>query len=120
MNLNTARKGLLILFVFGAHLGGAQNDTISRLKLVFAGDIMGHGPQITAATVEKDKVFDYTPCFQFVEPILKDADLAIGNLELTLPGKPPYTGYPTFRSPDDLALALRSAGFNFLVTSNNH
>lgn len=120
MNLNTARKGLLILFVLGARLAGAQSDTISRMKLVFAGDIMGHGPQITAATVEKDKVFDYTPCFQFVEPILKDADLAIGNLELTLPGKPPYTGYPTFRSPDDLALALRAAGFNLLVTSNNH
>jgi poly-gamma-glutamate synthesis protein (capsule biosynthesis protein) len=46
--------------------------------------------------------------------------LAIANLEVTLPGKSPYKGYPQFRSPDDLALALRYAGFNFLVTANNH
>ncbi len=120
MNHWVARKIIWTFLAFGPCLATGQNDSISQLKLVFAGDIMGHGPQIAAATVEKDSVFDYSPCFQFVEPILKNADLAIGNLELTLPGKPPYTGYPTFRSPDDLALALRSAGFNFLVTSNNH
>jgi poly-gamma-glutamate synthesis protein (capsule biosynthesis protein) len=51
---------------------------------------------------------------------LEQADLAIGNLELTLPGKPPYTGYPTFKSPDELPLALRAAGFDLLVTANNH
>lgn len=81
---------------------------------------MGHGPQITAATLEKDKTFDYTPCFQFVAPILQEADLAIANLEVTLPGKPPYTGYPTFRSPKELAGALYTAGFDMLVTANNH
>jgi len=39
---------------------------------------------------------------------------------LTLPGKPPYRGYPQFRSPDELAYALRVSGFDLLVTSNNH
>ncbi|HRJ13850.1 MAG TPA: CapA family protein [Saprospiraceae bacterium] len=98
----------------------AQSDNVRRLKLIFAGDIMGHETQIRAAEVEKDKLYDYTPCFEYVAPILKQADLAIGNLELTLPGKPPYTGYPMFKSPEELALALRHAGFDLLVTSNNH
>ncbi len=98
----------------------SAQENLSKLKLIFVGDIMGHSTQIGSAAIEKDKLYDYTPCFQFVSPILEQYDLAIGNLELTLPGKPPYTGYPTFRSPDDLALALRSAGFDLLVTSNNH
>lgn len=106
----------LFLF-FVLHLASAQTDT---LRLLFAGDIMGHAPQIQSAERVKNKSYDYTPCFQYVKPIIQQADLAIGNLELTLPGKPPYTGYPMFRSPDELASALKEAGFDILVTSNNH
>jgi poly-gamma-glutamate synthesis protein (capsule biosynthesis protein) len=93
----------------------SQTDT---LRLVFAGDIMGHAPQIASAKVGAQ--YDYAPCFKYVKPILERADIAIGNLELTLPGKPPYTGYPMFRSPDALADALKNAGFDLLVTANNH
>ncbi len=95
----------------------AQTDT---LRLVFTGDIMGHSPQIASAQVANTRDFDYKPCFQYIKPILQQADLAIGNLELTLPGKPPYTGYPMFRSPDALAVALKDAGLDILVTANNH
>jgi len=95
---------------------GAQTDT---LRLIFAGDIMGHAPQIKSAETSPGQ-YDYRPCFRYVKPILEQADLAIGNLELTLPGKGPYTGYPMFRSPDALATALRDAGFDILVTANNH
>lgn len=94
----------------------SQTDT---LRLLFAGDIMGHSPQIQSAAIGKGE-YDYTPCFRYVKPIIEQADLAIGNLELTLPGKPPYTGYPMFRSPDALAQALKEAGFDILVTANNH
>lgn len=101
-------------------LSWSQNDSIHTLKLLFVGDIMGHDSQIRSAELEKNKLYDYSPCFEYIAPILKQADLTIGNLELTLSGKPPYTGYPLFKSPDDLALALRHAGFNFLFTANNH
>jgi poly-gamma-glutamate synthesis protein (capsule biosynthesis protein) len=94
-----------------------QTDT---LRLIFAGDIMGHAPQIKSAEKVAGKKYDYTPCFKYVKPLLERADLAIGNLELTLPGKPPYNGYPMFRSPDALAEALKDAGFDILVTANNH
>ncbi len=121
MRLPKLLLGLHFAFFSGVFALCAQRtDSTVRLKLLFAGDIMGHGPQIAAATLEKDKLFDYTPCFQYIAPLLQEADLAVGNLELTLPGKPPYTGYPTFRSPDGLALALRRAGFDLLVTANNH
>lgn len=115
----TAKIPVLFLFftVFSANGILAQTDT---LRLLFTGDIMGHAPQIASAQVVKNSRYDYTPCFRYVKPILEQADLAIGNLELTLPGKPPYTGYPMFRSPDDLARALKEAGFDILVTANNH
>lgn len=98
----------------------AQNDEFYHVKLLFTGDIMGHEPQIRSAEIKRNELYDYTPCFKYIKPLLQSADLAIGNLELTLPGKPPYTGYPTFKSPDELALALKDAGFDILVTANNH
>lgn len=116
---------ILISFLIFSHIispwSYAQDTSNTQtLKMVFVGDIMGHGSQISAAEEVKDSLYDYSPCFEYIAPILQEADLAIGNLELTLPGKGPYTGYPRFRSPDDLALALRHAGFDLLVTANNH
>lgn len=111
---------LIAVFLAFATPIWSQPADIHTLKLLFVGDIMGHDSQIAAAEVEKNELYDYAPCFEYVAPILKEADLAIGNLELTFPGKPPYKGYPMFRSPDDLALDLRYAGFDFLLTANNH
>lgn len=98
----------------------AQEDSLQRFKLLFVGDIMQHKPQIKSAEIIPNQAYDYESCFKYVSPIIEQADLAIGNLEVTLPGKPPYQGYPQFRSPDDLAKGLRFAGFDMMVTSNNH
>jgi poly-gamma-glutamate capsule biosynthesis protein CapA/YwtB (metallophosphatase superfamily) len=45
--------------------------------------------------------------------------LAIVNLEVPLAGKP-YSGYPQFSSPDELASNLKETGFDVLVNANNH
>lgn len=96
----------------------SQNTQV--LDLLFVGDVMGHDGQIESAKVVGGDFYDYSPCFEYLKPIIKEADFAVANLEVTLPGKPPYKGYPRFRSPDELALALRHAGFDMLVTANNH
>lgn len=108
---------LSLCCLLSVSLLSAQTDT---LRLLFTGDIMGHAPQIKSAEVVPGKKWDYTPCFKYIKPLIEQADLAIGNLELTLPGKPPYTGYPMFRSPDALGAALKETGFDLLVTANNH
>jgi len=47
--------------------------------------------------------------------------LLIGNLETVLAGDTKnYSGYPYFNSPNQLAEALKFAGFDFLTTANNH
>lgn len=40
-------------------------------------------------------------------------------METTYSG-PPYTGYPSFSSPDDLAISTKKAGVNVFLTANNH
>ncbi len=113
----TIRKCGIMLSLSICSLANAQDTT--RLSLLFAGDIMGHDSQIASAYDATTKTYDYTSCYQFVKPYLASADIAIGNLELTLAG-PPYKGYPAFSSPDQLLLTLKEAGFDVLVTANNH
>ena len=117
VNNNTLRATCLLTagLCFTLFLSAQQ----SQLKLVFTGDIMGHDTQIASALATGDEGYDYKPCFFYIEPYLNSADLVIGNLEVTLAG-PPYKGYPQFSSPDELADALKWAGFDILVTANNH
>ncbi|NJN32871.1 MAG: CapA family protein [Saprospiraceae bacterium] len=95
------------------------DSTAETLRLMFVGDIMSQSQQIASA-VQSGGSHNYTPCFRYIRPILEQADLAFGNLECTLRSEPPFTGYPNFRSPDQLGEALRWAGFDVLVTANNH
>jgi poly-gamma-glutamate synthesis protein (capsule biosynthesis protein) len=97
--------------------GELQRDSV--LTLLFTGDIMGHDGQIASAYDDSTKTWSYESVFSFIAPLISDADIAIGNLEVTL-GGPPYKGYPQFSSPDALAVACRNAGFDILVTANNH
>ena len=113
------RSRLPALFLTLIFLGFTLQAQESKLKLVFTGDIMGHDTQIASALATGDPGYDYKPCFQYLRPYLQEADLVIGNLEVTFAG-PPYKGYPAFSSPDELADALKWAGFDILVNANNH
>jgi poly-gamma-glutamate capsule biosynthesis protein CapA/YwtB (metallophosphatase superfamily) len=108
---------LAFLIFFGISGINAQSPKI--LKLVFAGDIMGHDTQIESALKQGGDHYDYSSCFEHIQPYISAADIAIGNLEVTLAG-PPYKGYPAFSSPDALALEIKEAGFDLLVNANNH
>lgn len=108
------KAGLFILFSFFFYAAVAQ-----RATLIFGGDVMGHMPQINAAYDSETKTYNYNSCFEYITPIVKAADFAVFNLEVTLAG-PPYAGYPEFSSPDALAEALKNMGVHCLVTANNH
>ncbi len=113
-------KRLLILSLFFWPICILANDSTKVvLELSFVGDIMQHGPQIKSAYNPVDDNYDYLPCFRTIAPSFRQADLVFANLELTLAGKP-FSGYPTFSAPDELALALKKSGIDVLVTANNH
>jgi poly-gamma-glutamate capsule biosynthesis protein CapA/YwtB (metallophosphatase superfamily) len=90
-----------------------------KLSLLFIGDVMGHDEQIWSAENRETHLYNYDDVFRFIKPVIEDADIAIANFEVTLAG-PPYTGYPQFSSPADLAAACKNAGIDYLVTANNH
>lgn len=96
-----------------------QSEENQEISLLFVGDIMGHSPQINSAYDADTKQYNYLPVFEKISPIIKENDFCIGNLEVTLAGKP-FTGYPTFSSPDELASACKESGINIMVTANNH
>lgn len=113
------RSTIGCLLVVCAMSASAQAQDTTRLSLLFIGDVMQHDTQIAAAYQPASGTYDYQACFADVAPIFESADLAIGNLELTL-GGPPYKGYPNFSAPDEIARTLQSSGIDVLVTANNH
>ena len=97
-----------------------KGDSISTATITIVGDLMCHSVQINYAYVEKDR-FDFNGVFSEVKEHLSSADFTIGNLETVLAGKEKgYSGYPFFNAPDDFLEAIYGAGFDLLVTANNH
>lgn len=132
-NLTTV-IALAVLVVGASSFAGAccakpaakQQNTVAKdtvpeehqLNLLIAGDLMQHGPQIKAA-LQPDGSYNYDECFARVKPEIEKCDVAIANFEVTLGGKP-YSGYPRFSAPDDYLQAVKDAGFDILLTANNH
>lgn len=89
-----------------------------KATIVFAGDAMQHQRQIEAAH-RPDGSYRYDTYFTSVKPYIADADLAVVNLEAPL-GGPPYRGYPMFSAHDNYLKAIKDAGFDLVLTANNH
>lgn len=96
------------------------HDSITEITINLVGDLMCHSPQTNNAKLSNGE-YDFKPSFEYIKSYLQNADITIGNLETTFAGTAmPYAGYPAFNSPDAYCEALKDAGFDFLVTSNNH
>ena len=113
---------IIIPFLFCSFLQNSipqektENETVT---LLFSGDIMGHSPQFKTAYNSETNSFNYDICFEHVKKIIKSVDFAVANLEVPIAGKP-YSGYPRFSSPDALLDGLKNAGYDILLTANNH
>jgi poly-gamma-glutamate capsule biosynthesis protein CapA/YwtB (metallophosphatase superfamily) len=98
-----------------------ESCLIDCVTIAAIGDIMVHGAQLKSAWDDGNQSYDFESVFAQVKDLLSAADLTIGNLETTLPGREElYSGYPQFGAPDALAAALKGAGVDILNTANNH
>ena len=88
------------------------------LTIRFLGDVMMHSSQI-ANTRREGSEYDFSSFFSLIENDIRDADIAVANMEFTLAGEP-YTGYPCFSAPDTLASYLADCGFDVFLAANNH
>ncbi|MDE5677288.1 CapA family protein [Phocaeicola sp.] len=107
-------KPIVTLCLLWLCLSSSAQDHIS---LLFVGDLMQHQAQIDAA--RQGDGYCYDDCFRHVRAEISKADIAVGNLEVTLGGAP-YHGYPVFSAPDEYLFAIKEAGFDVLLTANNH
>lgn len=108
------------------------SERIQNVQLSVVGDIMFHNTQLTRAYQTESQSFDFSGIFEYIAPYLQEADLTIGNLETTLHGPYGnenqlnedniygYSGYPRFNTPDSVLKTIKEAGFDFLLTANNH
>ncbi len=90
---------------------------------VFAvGDVMVHSPQLKAQYDSSTGTYNFDNNFKHVKKYIEKADYSLANLETTLAGNDvyAYSSYPLFNSPDELADALKNAGFDLISTINNH
>lgn len=91
---------------------------VDQAEIVFAGDAMQHQAQIDAAK-RSDGTYDYSGCFKEVAPLIETADYAVVNLETPVGGSN-FSGYPCFNAPASYVRALKDAGFDLMLTANNH
>ncbi|WP_086778283.1 CapA family protein [Streptomyces griseus] len=102
--------------------GGQDADGPRPFTLLAAGDVLPHSSVIDQAAADADGAgYDFAPMLAGVAPVVSGADLAFCHME-TVYGKEggPYTGYPSFKSPPEVAAALRTTGFDSCSTASNH
>jgi len=96
----------------------------SGANIVVTGDIMCLASQLSAAKVSGGWDFHYV--FSMIQPILQNADFAIGNLETPVAGAEKgvtaynQAGNPILNAPEEFVDAVADAGFDMVVTANNH
>ena len=95
-----------------------KEDSVATI--VACGDTLCHMPVNKDAYNSETKEYDFSSIFKYIADKFKDKTVAVGNLETTLTGKQPYTGYPMFNSPEHLATDLKELGFDIMTTANNH
>lgn len=91
------------------------------INIVGIGDTLCHSQNFKDAYNQETGTYDFSPMFKNIKKYFENATVAVGNLETTLAGEDRgYSGYPTFNSPDELALDLKEMGIDILTTANNH
>ncbi|MFD8709882.1 CapA family protein [Streptomyces anulatus] len=102
--------------------GGQDAEGPRPFTLLAAGDVLPHSSVIDRAAVDAGGAgYDFAPMLAGVAPVVSGADLAFCHME-TVYGEEggPYTGYPSFKSPPEVATALRTTGFDSCSTASNH
>lgn len=101
-----------------------QPETVAKVATIAAqGDMLMHGGLFNDNSVNKldNSTWEFSSIFRYLAPYTKGYDYALANLETTFGGDEfPYQGWPLFNVPDALATAMTAAGYDMLLTSNNH
>jgi poly-gamma-glutamate synthesis protein (capsule biosynthesis protein) len=92
----------------------------TRLTIAASGDFLIHQPVWSRARVYgHGRRYEFRPMFRAIKPLIAGADLALCHVETPFSYGPPR-GYPSFRTPPALALAIEQTGWDACSTASNH
>ena len=95
-------------------------QVIATATIGAMGDLLMHEPVFRTCR-QSDGSYDFSSIFRYIKDAVSGLDYAIANLETTFGGDNyPYQGNPAFNCPDPLIDAVVDAGFDMLLTANNH
>nr|WP_231104633.1 CapA family protein [Haloechinothrix halophila] len=102
-----------------------ERERPRSFTVVATGDILIHSALTAQADRDEgaagDGRRDFRDLFAGIRPVIHGADLALCHLEVPLaaPGGP-FSGYPAFNAPPELAGALVDTGYDACSTASNH
>lgn len=93
----------------------------SVANIVAIGDTLCHSQNFKDAYDSSTGIYDFSPMFKYITKYFENATVCVGNLEASLAGPSRgYSGYPTFNTPEHLAVDLKELGLDIMTTANNH
>ena len=100
-----------------------DKSIVTTASFTVTGDLLMHKPVFKSCWDAEANDWIFDSIFTYVSPYLQQADYAVANLETTLCGTGngyAYSGMPLFNCPDGIAISSLNAGFDMLLTGNNH
>jgi poly-gamma-glutamate synthesis protein (capsule biosynthesis protein) len=97
--------------------------TIYTASIGAVGDLLMHESIFSKAALQADGTYNFDSIFKYIDDYISSLDYAVANLETTLCGTENgygYSGYPRFNCPDEIVDGAKKAGFDMLLTANNH
>ena len=96
----------------------------AEARIQFVGDILLHPTYPGSVEIARtgDNTFDFNPFLRYIAPYI-DGDLSIANMETpvdVMGQNQDLTSFPLFNVPFEILEALQYAGFNHLISANNH
>lgn len=105
------------------HSSSSTGD--NEAVIMFTGDIMCQARQQLAC--KTGSTYNFNGCFEYMRSLFSKADLVVGNLESTFCPTAPYMseqnyvdGSPNLNAPATFIDGLRYAGYDLVLTANNH
>ncbi|WP_055552447.1 CapA family protein [Streptomyces sp. NBRC 110028] len=102
--------------------GVERAEPRKKFTLVATGDLLAHASVIRQARADSGgEDYDFHRMLAGAAPVVAKADLAICHME-TVYGAAggPFTGYPTFKTPPQIAEAISKLGYDSCSTASNH
>ena len=93
---------------------------VATASISSQGDLLMHSP-VFATCKQADGTYNFESIFRYLKDTVSSYDYALANLETTFGGpNHPHQPNMAFSCPDELAASAKDAGFDMLLTANNH